>query len=201
MTIDMRRHQRGHPPAPGAERAAGIDAAVEDEVEAQEIRRPRIVVGVDGSPESMRALVWAAGEARVRGTVLEVVHADVFRHEVMDLFGPRVLQSERAVLEDAILRARSLEPSVVVEARLCEPPAGEALIEASEDAELLVVGSSGTSGFKHLTLGSVSAECALHAKCPVVIVPSIARLVETGEVDAGAAASGRWHDRAAGDPA
>ena len=138
-------------------------------------------MGVDGSPESARALVWAAAEARSRNAVLEIVHVDVFRREVMDLFGPEVLRSERGILEDAVSRARSLEPSIAVDARLCEPPVGEALIEASENAEMLVVGSSGAGGFKHLALGSVSAECARHAKCPVVIVPSISRIVPTGE--------------------
>ena len=199
MTGRMRRHQRPGPAKPGAAREADLDAAVEEEVAAQEVRAPRIVVGVDGSPESMRALVWAVAEARARAAVLEIVHVDVFRHEVMALFGPGVLQSERAVLDEAVSRARALEPSVVVDARLCEPPAGEALVDASEDAELLVVGSSGAGGFTHLALGSVSAECALHARCPVVIVPSIARLAQPRE-NAGSSAAANGRHLTAGDP-
>ena len=145
------------------------------------MRAPRIVVGIDGSPEATRALVWAASEARMRSATLEIVHVDVFRHEVMELFGPDVLSSEKAILQDAAARARAVEPSVVVETRLCEPPAGDALIAAGEEAALLVVGSSGAGGLKHLALGSVSAECARRARCPVVIVPAVAtRVLSTG---------------------
>lgn len=152
-----------------------MNTAVEEEVRAERAREPRVVVGIDGSPEATRALVWAASEARMRSATLEIVHVDVFRHEVMELFGPDVLSSEKAILEDAAARARAVEPSLVVETRLCEPPAGDALVAAGENAALLVVGSSGAGGLKHLALGSVSAECARRAKCPVVIVPAAAR--------------------------
>lgn len=155
-----------------SETEEGLNVAVEEQVPAGRMREPRIVVGVDGSPEATRALLWAASEARMRSATLEIVHVDVFRHEVMELFGPDVLSSEKAILEGAAARARAAEPSVVVETRLCEPPAGDALIAACEDAALLVVGASGAGGLKHLALGSVSAECARRAKCPVVIVPA-----------------------------
>jgi nucleotide-binding universal stress UspA family protein len=178
----MRRNEQRDGGELRTPREAILDRAAGDQAEMEELRAPRIVVGVDGSPESARALVWAAAEARTKSAVLEIVHVDVFRHQVMDLFGPEVLRSEQAILEEAVTRARSLEPSIVVEAKLCEPPAGEALVEVSEDAEMLVVGSSGAGGFKHLALGSVSAECARHARCPVVIVPSIARLVTPEKV-------------------
>ena len=168
----MRRN--GHPSRLRSKPEAALKAAVDEEVRAERMRAPRIVVGIDGSPEATRALVWAASEARIRSATLEIVHVDVFRHEVMELFGPDVLSSEKAILEDAAARARAVEPSIVVETRLCEPPAGDSLIAASEDAALLVVGSSGAGGLKHLALGSVSAECARRAGCPVVIVPPVA---------------------------
>lgn len=171
----MRRHQRPDRRSSRALRDMIIGRAVDEELKAGAARDARVVVGVDGSPGSMRALAWAAAEARIRSAVLEVVHVDVFRHEVMDQFGPSVLGSEHAVLDEAVARASSLEPSVVVEAKLCEPPAGQALISASEDAGLLVVGSSNGGGPRNLALGSVSTECALHARCPIVIIPSITR--------------------------
>lgn len=173
--MSMRRRDKPNRIASGVSRENTIEEAVTGEQETEAIRAKRVVVGVDGSPASMRALVWAAAEARMRSAALEIVHVDVFRHEVMDLFGPGVLRSEHEILDEAVARAKSLEPSVVIEARLCEPPAAKALVDASEEAELLVVGSSGAGGIRHLGLGSVSAECALHAKCPVVIVPSAGR--------------------------
>jgi nucleotide-binding universal stress UspA family protein len=131
---------------------------------------PRVVVGVDGSAESMRALAWAATEARLRGGELEVVHANFYRHELLELFADDALVDERAVLDRAVLRARELEPGIRVTGRICEPPATKALVEASEGADLLVVGSRGLGRFQELTIGSVSNTCAHHARCPIVIV-------------------------------
>jgi len=133
-------------------------------------RAGRIVVGVDGSADSMRALAWAAAEARLRESVLEVVHVDFFRREALEAFAPDVLSDERTVLQRAVDRAKALEPSIAVVGRLCEPPAGKALIEASEGADMLVVGSRGLSGLKKLALGSVSSECVHHGRCPVVVL-------------------------------
>jgi nucleotide-binding universal stress UspA family protein len=135
---------------------------------------PRVVVGVDGSSDSMHALVWAAAEARLRGAVLDVVHVDFMRQEALNAFAPDLLTEELTVLDRAVGRAQALEPGVVVKGRICEPPAAKALIEASEGAEMLVVGSRGLSAMKQLTMGSVSSECAHHARCPVVIIRPLA---------------------------
>jgi nucleotide-binding universal stress UspA family protein len=152
---------------------------------------PRIVVGVDGSASSMRALAWAAAEAHMRGAALEVVHVDFSRHEALEALAPGMLKTEQSVLNRAVIRAKALAPGAVVTGRLCDPPAGRALIEASEGAEMLVVGSRGLSGLKELTLGSVSSECAHHARCPVVVVrPAAAPPIEAGRRLVGAAASG-----------
>ena len=131
----------------------------------------RIVVGVDGSPESMQALIWAAHEARLREVVLEVVHVDFYRHEATEVFDPDLLEDEKSVLGQALARVRVLEPSVVVRGRLCEPPPADALVEASVGAEMLVVGSRGLSGMKRVALGSVSNECVYRGRCPVVVIP------------------------------
>ncbi len=130
---------------------------------------PRIVVGVDGSANSLRALSWAASEARLRGCVLEIVHANFYRREILVSFED-FARDEKAILDHAVGRARVLEPGVQVIGHLSEPPADKALIDASDGAELLVVGSRGLHGFNEVVVGSVSNECAHHAKCPVVIV-------------------------------
>jgi len=131
---------------------------------------PRIVVGVDGSASSITALAWAAAEAQLRGAALEVVHSNFARREALQALAPGMLDAETSVLEHAVGRAKTLAPNIPVTGRVCEPPAGEALIAASEGAEMLVVGSRGLSGLKAMTLGSVSSECAHRALCPVVII-------------------------------
>ena len=88
----------------------------------------------------------------------------------MKALAPSMLPYERSVLDDAVAQARDLTPDVPVTGRMCDPPAGAALVAASEGAEMLVVGSRGLSGLKEITLGSVSSECAHHALCPVVII-------------------------------
>jgi nucleotide-binding universal stress UspA family protein len=143
-----------------------------------------IVVGVDGSAGSERALLWAAEEARLRGAKLHVVHAwnvplsvglpdpSVLGHTIV----PEVpLDEIRAVLASkgqAVLDAalESVE-AVDVAPELVEALPAHALVRAAEDADLLVVGSRGLGGFKELLLGSVGHQCAHHAPCPIVIVP------------------------------
>ena len=129
----------------------------------------RIVVGIDGSDASLEALAWAAREARLRGSVLQVVYAMTFRRDFLDLY-PEAERSEDRVLDAAVARARELEPTIEVSGTAVDPPAPRALVEASDGADLLVVGSRGLGGFEGLTLGSVSQQCAHHARCPLVII-------------------------------
>jgi nucleotide-binding universal stress UspA family protein len=130
----------------------------------------RIVVGVDGSSLSMRALAWAVEEARLRGAGLEVVHVDFCRQEVLEALAPGVMEAEQLVLSRAVAQAKALAPGIPVVGRIYDPPPGKALIAASEGAEMLVVGSRSLSGLRELTTGSVSRECAHGALCPVVII-------------------------------
>lgn len=138
-----------------------------------------IVVGVDGSPGAHVALEWAAGEARARGWPLHVMFG-------WSGIGVRVAREsgwvkavtedlERAAAEDLVHSAVSAvfgaEPDVEVVERPVPGEGAEALVDASRDADLLVVGSRGYGGFAGLRLGSVSQKCTLHAHCPVVVVP------------------------------
>ena len=135
----------------------------------------RVVVGVDGSPRGDKALEWAAEEARMRGAILEVVHAAFYRRELLEAF-PGFAKGEGAVLARAVARARALAPTIEVVARMCEPPAAEALTKESEGATLLVVGSRGLHGFEELAKGSVSNYCVHYACCPVLVVRPTVRL-------------------------
>jgi nucleotide-binding universal stress UspA family protein len=68
----------------------------------------------------------------------------------------------------AVVRAEA--PDAEVQTKVVEGPAARVLLGEAADADLLVVGSRGLGGFRELVLGSVSQQCAHHARCPVVIV-------------------------------
>jgi nucleotide-binding universal stress UspA family protein len=137
----------------------------------------KIVVGIDGSPAATAALEWAIGEARLRGARLLVVQAwgvPVLAYATPYGAGPTVelVDSERkaaAAALDAVVERVDTE-GVDVRRAVVEGSAAQSLLEAAEDADLLVVGSRGHGGFAGLLLGSVSQQCAQHALCPVVIV-------------------------------
>lgn len=139
----------------------------------------RIVVGVDGSPGSVEALRWAAEEAQVRGTSVRAIYAwtyPLFLGAPMETIGPlperaEFLQEGERVLDDATREAFDGDPGVEVAREVVEAPPARALVKASHDADLLVVGSRGHGGFRELLLGSVSHQCVLHSSCPVVIIP------------------------------
>lgn len=149
----------------------------------------RIVVGVDGSDGSQRALLWAAEEATLRGALLEVIHT--YEHHlawrgygVDEGMSAAAMEAVRQEIESAARQAAEHAQALVdkmvegidgpdVSGKAVESShAADTLVEQSRDADLLVVGSRGRGGFKSLMLGSVSQQCAQHAECPVVIIRS-----------------------------
>jgi nucleotide-binding universal stress UspA family protein len=136
-----------------------------------------IVVGIDGSDESKRALHWAVEEARLRGAKLLAVHAWSYQFTAGPDYAPAAdpdfLESLRQqadqVLDEALAEAGTA--GVEIERTAVEGPPAATLVDAAEGADLLVVGSRGRGGFSGLLLGSVSQQAAHHAPCPVVIVP------------------------------
>ena len=145
-----------------------------------------IVVGVDGSDASHDALRWAAEEAKLRSATLVALHAWSFvpaqpigdpgmlAVPAGDLAGQLNAETDAAQigLDQAVEDALGAGSDVQLERRLVEGDAGEALVAASRDAVLVVVGSHGRSGFKAALLGSVSRHVVDHAACPVVVVKS-----------------------------
>ncbi len=140
-----------------------------------------IIVGVDGSENSMDALRWAVEEAALRKTTVRVISAWTYPVTPADgLAGggfiagidPEALvASARANLESAVMTAFPEEASRSgMELVVVEGSAGRALVEASKGADLLVVGSRGHGGFASLLLGSVSSQCVHHAHCPVTVI-------------------------------
>lgn len=132
-----------------------------------------IVVGVDGSSDSKRALDWAFGEAELRGASLLLVNGVDLGLSAGDPYGGGyVLESLQEAGRLALDEAEALAAArgITVERKLENGSPAYALIDASEGADLLVVGSRGHGGFTGLLLGSVSAACVHHAHCPVVVV-------------------------------
>jgi nucleotide-binding universal stress UspA family protein len=130
---------------------------------------PFIVVGVEGSADSLEALRWAVEEAHRRRAVLRVVHAYQTggRQSVVD----HLDQHARQVLDAATRQAAGLAPDVPVHGELArDEGAAEALLTRATGAALLVVGARGLGGLTGLLIGSVSAQCAHHAPCPVAVI-------------------------------
>ena len=135
-----------------------------------------VVVGIDGSPDSRRALTWALDEARMRDMGCLLVHSvDLGVASATPFIDSRAFdalpEAGRSILDDELAFAR--QSGVRVQGRLGVGSAGQALIDASRGAGLLVVGSRGHGGFVGLLLGSVSTACVHHAHCPVLVIPPI----------------------------
>jgi nucleotide-binding universal stress UspA family protein len=136
----------------------------------------RIVVGVDGSEGSLRALRWAVHEAHTRGgTVRAITAYDWPGNEAALLSGPGPeVERHRAedVVETALDDIRREYADVAITAEVQLGHASHKLAEAAEGANLLVLGSHGHSQLRHAILGSVSEACIQRAECPVVIIPT-----------------------------
>jgi nucleotide-binding universal stress UspA family protein len=136
-----------------------------------ELPRPLIVVGVDGSPESLNAVAWGAAQARLTGGTLELLTTWTYPRSYgtsLVVTGADLKGSARDVLEKAATDV-DLPPERLVKT-LVQSAAPPELVRRSHDANLVVVGHRGHGGFSELLLGSVSAHLTHHATCPVVVV-------------------------------
>jgi nucleotide-binding universal stress UspA family protein len=143
-----------------------------------------LVVGVDGSAESVEALRWAVKEARLRGTGIRAVR--VWQYPFVAPSAEWALgtptpsppaadaehfrQLAEVQLADAVSKVEPEAVGMQIEQEAIEGHPASALVEASRSADLLVVGSRGHGGFTGLLLGSVSQACVHHAHCPVAVV-------------------------------
>jgi nucleotide-binding universal stress UspA family protein len=133
----------------------------------------RIVVGVDGSQSSFDALSWAARQAAMTSASLEVVTTWEWPSSygwavpVPEDFDPE--RDVRQTLEATVAPVRAAHPEVQITAQVVSGHPAPVLVDASEGAELLVVGSRGHGEFVGMFIGSVSEYCAAHAHCPVLV--------------------------------
>ncbi|MEU8801098.1 universal stress protein [Spirillospora sp. NPDC048819] len=138
-----------------------------------EVEPGRVVVGVDGSPASRAALAMAFAEAELHDSSVHAVAA----WESVPVKGLPPLADEAGIrkaarerLDQLMLPMRELHPGVEVRAEVVLGPPRGVLLDASQGARLLVVGSRGLGGFRGLLLGSVSHALVQHATCPVAVV-------------------------------
>jgi nucleotide-binding universal stress UspA family protein len=146
--------------------------------------RQRIVVGIDGSDGARAALAWTLTEAVRRGADVEAVTAvpvDFYWTDpyLLDTGRVSAMRTETEVRARALVSEVRKDPAVAavrgadgVDVAVLvvsgAPPAH--LVQRSEDAALLVVGSRGRSALRSTVAGSVALHCAVHARCPVVVV-------------------------------
>ncbi|MBA2324077.1 MAG: universal stress protein [Pseudonocardiales bacterium] len=159
--------------------------------------RPAVVVGVDGSLSSRDALRWAVRQAALLGGEVHAVTAwrsqAPYGHAPVDSDVDFATQAGKMLEEVVAETLRQREPAKVAELvgkqlaevvaetlgatppvpvleRVVEGHPAEVLVEASREAELLVVGSHGHGAFTGMLLGSVSQHSVQHATCPVVVI-------------------------------
>jgi nucleotide-binding universal stress UspA family protein len=131
----------------------------------------RIVVGVDGSEHSNTALRWALKEAECHsGMVTAVLAWQVPFLSFPGAFDRDELQKTYKDFLIETVSAIAPKPAVPLETLVAEGDPTEAMVEASKDAHLLVLGIRGRSPFAGLLVGSVSQGAAATAHCPVVLV-------------------------------
>lgn len=135
-----------------------------------------IVVGVDSSESSARALRWALRQAAATGGIVEAVTAweypqySAWSGLAAGAWDEATFREGARQMLAGMLEKAGPEPGVEVRARVEHGHAAAVLLEVSRDAQLLVLGSRGHGGFTGALLGSVGQHCIHHAQCPVVIV-------------------------------
>jgi nucleotide-binding universal stress UspA family protein len=142
----------------------------------------RIVVGIDDSEQAAAALRWALAEGVIRQAAVEVVHSWSPPLSALPFGATLVIpvdeaaidSAARASVDDLVDTALAEMDEHPPEVQRTVLPGGPSvtLVEVSEDADMLVVGSHGRSGLSRLMLGSVAMACVNHASCPVVVVRS-----------------------------
>ncbi|WP_406005188.1 universal stress protein [Streptomyces sp. NBC_00637] len=134
-----------------------------------------IVVGVDGSEPSLRAVDWAADEAALRDAPLRLVYASLWeRYEgtalAQDLGKPTGRVTAEDILRGAERRARLRQPHLGISTDVLPEEPEYALVREGRGAAALVLGTRGRSGIVEMLVGSVSLTVAAHADCPVIVL-------------------------------
>lgn len=133
-------------------------------------KAPLVIVGVDGSDESIEALRWAASYAKSTGATVRAIkswHYPWAMQTAPAQVDATVEQQIMGELDEALTKAAV---DVEIERSVLEGHAPLVLVNESKGADLLVVGSRGHGAFHGMLLGSVSQHCTMNSACPVVVV-------------------------------
>ncbi len=150
-----------------------------------------VVAGVDGSSHDATVIAWAAGAAARSGRRLHLIHAvdepgQVPRQDTSTGMATGIFErTGHAELDEALEQARASWPDLEITGTEVAAQADRALIRASKHAHLVVVGARRVSGVERLLLGRSPLAVAMHAFCPVVLVPDGARTDADGPVVVG----------------
>ena len=140
---------------------------------ANEPGQPCIIVGVDGSPSSIAALNWAAHQAELTGARLDAVTSWEWPSKYQFMPPPPDYDpagDTQKSVDPVIDEVRSAYPTVPIQSNVVEGHPARVLVDASQGADLLVVGSRGHGEFPGMLLGSVSLHCVTSAHCAVVVL-------------------------------
>jgi nucleotide-binding universal stress UspA family protein len=138
------------------------------------VKHGRVVVGVDGTQNTLRAVRYAALAATAAGADLEVVHVVPLRlpvGPVRPVEPPEFEDLAQSIVQDAAVLARVTVPGLTVHTRLMHGPTVRALVAASSEADLVVMGAQHEGTLAHVWTGRVSIGVAARAACPSVVVP------------------------------
>jgi nucleotide-binding universal stress UspA family protein len=131
---------------------------------------PRVVVGVGEFERSLTALDWAIDEADILGGELTVVHTWSYPYGTEAAMARDFIRVDAATEMDRSVEHALMRGGGNVEGRLAEADAADELVDAAEDADILVVGTRGRGGLRSILFGSVSNEVICRAPCPIVVV-------------------------------
>jgi nucleotide-binding universal stress UspA family protein len=139
--------------------------------------QPHVIVGVDGSPESLEALAWAGRYAAATGATITAVHAwhypaagPVPAGRPPQAITDQVRQTMQETLDKALTDVFGTATPDNIDTKVAYGHPAMVLVNESEGADLLVVGNRGHGAFHGMLLGSVSIHCVTNATCPVVVV-------------------------------
>ncbi len=148
-----------------------------------------VVVGVDTTVSGRTALEWAAAYARATRAPLRAVHVfgpdavapTIWAPEALPGIGyPAIAGTGDSTRSEIQLVFDSLPPSLGWRLEFYEGPIGHTLVERSESADLLVIGTREHTGVDRLLNGSVSHYCVKHAACPIIAVPPKPGMADSG---------------------